>query len=277
MYNNLKNMLLFINILHSFLCGVAKVACALLLSMVTIVAIATIHIVPCVANDLSDTTGEHATYLKNHTITIYKYIATAKEIATVQFQLKEQGIEVFSIETGYDGLVYPLSDSSTDTANITDDTKKNAHSKMIIHGKILIIRVKKSEWGHLQNKGFHLCSTLHKKGGHCYRSSYANLFPETHHKKYVSIYKTTGHDQCTEEKDIEWNLEQMADTLTQRGVFIYKYYKGTSGEILALQCGYDTNHINVYVIESSKLGIALSLGFHECAWLKTQGQNCYTY
>ena len=210
---------------------------------------------------------------KKDILAVYKYITEITnergEFKDSRSLLKQQGIEVISIETGYDGLIYSLKNGE-DKHLIEQPNKKHYFQR----GRILIVKIKKSDWEAAQKHNFQLCSDLDLQGGHCYPSSYASLFPETRDKAYVAVFKSSGQEQCAS-SDSPSSLDETAQELTEKNIFIYKQYKGTSGEIYTLQCGHETNHINVYVIEKSKLGIASLLGFQECTWLKTKGQDCH--
>ncbi len=215
-------------------------------------------------------------------LTIYQYNSELTNpegyILDIQSLLEQNGVHVLSINTGYDGLVYPFKNDSKPADPKPENQKiQQAFSKKpyFHQGHIVIITVLKADWNQdkINKKDFHLCSELEDRGGHCYIGSYADLFPKTRDKYYVSVYKSADNKQCASET--EEHLNEMEKELIENKIFVYKKYKGTSGELYTLQCGYNTNTINIYVIESYKLGAALSLGFRECAYLKTKGQDCY--
>ena len=205
-------------------------------------------------------------------ISTYKYISTTdtiQEKQDLQSLLKTKGIEIFSIESGYDGLLYPL--KSEEPSSLT----QHFHHGHAHQGYISILQIKKSDWQKLteMDSDFHLCLDLQEKGGDCHVFHYSNLFPQLKDKPYVFIYKYSNQIQC--QSNSGYKIHEMEKDLTTKNIVVYQKYEGTSGELVPVQCGDKTNHINVYVIEKSKLGTALSIGFRECAWLETNNLGCY--
>ena len=205
-------------------------------------------------------------------IATYKYISTkntTQETQDLQSSLKAKGIEIISIESGYDGLMYLLQSEERSPSS------QDLHHGHTHQGYIFILQIKKSDWQKLTaaDSSFDLCSNLQEKGGDCHVFHYSNLIPQLQNKSYIFIYKHSNQKQC--HPDSGKKLPEMEQELTAKNIVVYQRYRGTSGELTSVQCGHSTNFINIYVIEKSKLGIALSMGFTECAWLKAHNLGCY--
>ena len=210
---------------------------------------------------------------KNTEISVYKYITPTSSIQdekqAMQAMLKQNNIQVLSIYFGYDGLIYDL------PKDFNMDTSSNLH--LIHQGGILIITIKESDWSKLSdvNLNFSLCSDLQKQGGACNIFYYSHLYPQFTHKSYVSVYKYSNQIQCQPQSGN--NIHEVEQTLIKKNIVVYQSFEGFSGEPFLLQCGNKTNQILIYLIEKSKLGIAISLGFNECAWLKNNNYDCYRF
>lgn len=227
---------------------------------------------PSATSTNSQTQSTAAVEDSDKIITAYRYILTdnmAQEIQDIQSLLKTKEIGIISIESGYDGLMYLLQPEEPSSSN------EDSHHGHIHQGHIFILQIKKSDWQKLTaaDSSFDLCSNLQEKGGDCHVFHYSNLIPKLQNKSYVSIYKHSNQIQCHLESG--QTLQEMEQELIAKNIVVYRRYRGVSGEFTPVQCGNPTNFINIYVIEKSKLGIALSIGFAECALLKVHNFDCY--
>ncbi len=171
--------------------------------------------------------------------------------------LEAEGVIVFAIGSGYDGLVYSIEEWGCGS----DPTR--------IH----IFSIERKNLEIAQRLGFEYCSDLEDKGGKCHFISYSDLNPENKSRAHVSIYKPSGQTLC--QPDSGKSVNDMEEELTSARIVVYQRYSAVDGLSYPLVCGGGTEHINVYVIEKQRLEHSKVMGFRECAWLSMQGGGCF--
>lgn len=198
-------------------------------------------------------------------IHIYKYDSdwqncdsSIMEFWDAQAILQAEGVTVFAVGTGYDGLMYSIEEwgCGSDPARI--------HIFSIERKNLKIVR----------DIGFEDCSVLENKGGKCHFMSYSDLDPENKERAHVSIYKSSGKTLC--HLDSGKSVQDMEEELASAQIVVYQRYSAVDGLPHPLVCGSSTEHINVYVIEKQRLRHSKVMGFRECAWLSTQGGGCFS-